>query len=141
MSLRVNPQRAQPRQSGEPLLSGQLTPPRSDSSEPSLSPTPAPPLSPVSSPAPAASLAKEELDIQQLHQKSAAASSRSSNGMQDHTRITLCAFLFLFLAFNPLGFIMNTAGPLNFDYSGRFEGRVLMEHKGRFYVYAKSTES
>ncbi|XP_034950012.1 sterol regulatory element-binding protein 1 isoform X2 [Chelonus insularis] len=117
MSLKMAAQR----QNLRDLLScGDLTPPRSDTSEPSLSPAPAPlsPASPLS--------IKDEPDnfLQQNSQRVAV------SGLRDHTRLTLCAFLFMFLAFNPLGIVVNTVGNTNSDYGEtKFDGRTILIHE------------
>lgn len=128
MSLKVGGNNSQKLHHQQLICGGELTPPRSDSSEPSLSPNPvSSPVSPVSSVSSPLNhhhhpQIKEEMEIK-------------TTGLQDHTRLTLCAFLFLFLAFNPLGFVLENAGQINFglDYGSgrRFEGRVLMEHRGK----------
>ncbi|XP_044593566.1 sterol regulatory element-binding protein 1 [Cotesia glomerata] len=107
------------RQNLRDLLScGELTPPRSDSSEPSLSPAPAPlsPASPLS--------IKEEPDNFQHKPQ------HSVSGLGDHTRLTLCAFLLVFIAFNPLQFAMNKVGRFNSDLTeSKFDGRTILTHE------------
>ncbi|XP_014484348.1 PREDICTED: sterol regulatory element-binding protein 1 [Dinoponera quadriceps] len=118
MSLKMAAQRQNLR---DLLTCGELTPPRSDSSEPSLSPAPAP-LSP-----PSPSSVKDDPDaLQNLHPMAA-----SSNGsMRDHTRLTLCGFMLLFLAFNPLGIIMNNVGKFNYDYlNTKLDGRTILNYQ------------
>lgn len=104
------------------LVCGELTPPRSDSSEPSLSPAPAP-LSPQSP-----SSIKDDPDVlQNVHSKSVLTNS----GMRDHTRLTLCGFMFLILAFNPLGFLINNVGRFNSDYiNTRMDSRTILNYQG-----------
>lgn len=126
MSLKMNAQRQNLR---DLLVCGELTPPRSDTSEPSLSPAPAP-MSPPSPPPP---VIKEEPEIMQNLHKPTMASQ--SNGMPDHTRVSLCAFLFIFLAFNPLGFMMNNMARFNYDYSRKLEGRTILNFQGKRFVY------
>lgn len=122
MSLKMAAQRQNLR---ELLVCGELTPPRSDTSEPSLSPAPAP-LSPPSPPPP---VIKEEPDVVQNVQRSAVVRGSANKGLPDHTRMSLCAFLFIFLAFNPLGFVMNNMG--RFDYSSKIEGRTILKYDGK----------
>ncbi|XP_058798144.1 sterol regulatory element-binding protein 1 isoform X2 [Phymastichus coffea] len=117
MSLKMTAQRQNLR---ELLVCGELTPPRSDTSEPSLSPAPAP-MSPQSPPPP---VIKEEPEVMQNLRKPTTTSQ--GNGMPDHTRVSLCAFLFIFLAFNPLGFVMNNMVRFNYDYSRKLEGRTIL---------------
>ncbi|XP_014210425.1 sterol regulatory element-binding protein 2 [Copidosoma floridanum] len=103
------------------LVCGELTPPCSDTSEPSLSPAPAP-LSPPSPPPPTI---KEEPEVlQNIHRPTAP----TNKGMTDHTRVSLCAFLFIFLAFNPLGLVMNSMSKFNYDYKLNYEGRTILEY-------------
>ncbi|OAD46986.1 Sterol regulatory element-binding protein 2 [Eufriesea mexicana] len=104
MSLKLAAQRQNLR---DLLVCGELTPPRSDSSEPSLSPAPAPlsPQSPTS--------IKDDPDALQNVDSTAVLTNQ---GMRDHTRLTLCAFMLLFLAFNPLGLLINNVGRFNSDY-------------------------
>ena len=121
MSLKMTAQR----QNLRDLLScGEMTPPRSDTSEPSLSPAPAPlsPASPLS--------IKDEPDIKNSpHRVTASA----TGGLRDHTRLTLCAVMFMFLAFNPLGIVMNNVGKFSSDYaSARVEGRTILGYPGKF---------
>ncbi|XP_057340757.1 sterol regulatory element-binding protein 1 [Microplitis mediator] len=108
------------RQNLRDLLScGELTPPRSDSSEPSLSPAPAPlsPASPLS--------IKEEPDS--FQQKP---SQHSVSGLGDHTRLTLCAFLLIFVAFNPLKIAINNVGRFSNENSEtKFDGRTILTHE------------
>ncbi|XP_012279749.1 sterol regulatory element-binding protein 2 [Orussus abietinus] len=121
MSLKMTAQRHNLR---ELLVCGELTPPRSDTSEPSLSPAPAPP----SPPSPADSLQiKDDPDtMHNLHCSSVTA----NRGMGDHTRLTLCAILFVCLAFNPLGVLVNSVGRSSFDYSGtRLDGRTILTYQ------------
>lgn len=117
MSLKMTAQRQNLR---DLLVCGELTPPRSDSSEPSLSPAPAP-MSP-----PSPSSIKDDSDVlQNLHPVS------TSGGMRDHTRLTLCGFMLLFLAFNPLGILMNNVGKFNYDYlNTRLDGRTILNYQG-----------
>lgn len=119
MSLKMAAQRQNLR---DLLVCGELTPPRSDSSEPSLSPAPAP-LSP-----PSPSSVKDDLDVlQNLHP----VSTSSSGGIRDHTRLALCGFMLLFLAFNPLGILMNNIGRFNYDYlNTKLDGRTILNYKG-----------
>ncbi|XP_072760839.1 sterol regulatory element-binding protein 2-like [Anoplolepis gracilipes] len=116
MSLKMTTQRQNLR---DLLVCGELTPPRSDSSEPSLSPAPAP-MSP-----PSPSSIKDDSDVlQNLHSVS------TSGGMRDHTRLTLCGFMLLFLAFNPLGILMNNVGKFNYDYlNTRLDGRTILNYQ------------
>lgn len=104
------------------LVCGELTPPRSDSSEPSLSPAPAP-LSP-----PSPSSVKDDPDtLHSLHPMPTA----STGGMRDHTRLTLCGFMLLFLAFNPLGILVNNIGRFNYDYvNTKLDGRTILNYQG-----------
>lgn len=119
MSLKMAAQRQNLR---ELLVCGELTPPRSDSSEPSLSPAPAP-LSP-----PSPSSIKDDSDtLQNLHP----VPTSSNGGMRDHTRLTLCGFMFLFLAFNPLGILINNVGKFNYDYlNTKLDGRTILNYQG-----------
>lgn len=114
MSLKMAAQRHNLR---DLLVCGELTPPRSDTSEPSMSPAPAP----MSPPSPTTPTIKEESDGLQMRKPPQVVPI--SNGMTDHTRISLCAFIFMFLAFNPLGFVMNNVD--RFDYTSKMEGRTL----------------
>lgn len=107
------------------LACGDLTPPRSDSSEPSMSPVSAP-LSPVSP-----STVKEESDASM---QSVNMEQSLKTGLQDHSRLTLSAFLFMFLAFNPLGIIVNNMPSVNTDYFNQPEGRTLLYYKGTFVI-------
>ncbi|XP_076178281.1 sterol regulatory element-binding protein 1-like [Ptiloglossa arizonensis] len=102
------------------LVSGELTPPRSDSSEPSLSPAPAP-LSP-----PSPSSIKDDPDvIQNIHTTSVL----TNGGMRDHTRLALCGFMLLFLAFNPLGLLINNVGRFKSDYvNTKIDGRTILDY-------------
>lgn len=103
------------------LVCGELTPPRSDSSEPSLSPAPAP-LSP-----PSPSSIKDDPDVLQ----NVDATVLTNQSMRDHTRLTLCGFMLLFLAFNPLGFVINNIGRFNSDYiNTKLDGRTILNYQG-----------
>lgn len=104
------------------LTCGELTPPRSDSSESSLSPA-SPPLSP-----PSPSSVKDDSDaLQNLRPMTAS----SNGGMRDHTRLTLCGFMLLFLAFNPLGILVNNVGRFNYDYlNTKLDGRTILNYQG-----------
>ncbi|KAK0183127.1 hypothetical protein PV327_001197 [Microctonus hyperodae] len=116
MALKMSAQRQNLR---DILSCGELTPPRSDTSEPSLSPAPAP-LSPAS---PALSF-KEDPDILQQHQRI------PISGLRDHTRLTLCTFLFMCLAFNPLGFVLSNVGKMNDNYGNtKLDGRTILTHQ------------
>ncbi|XP_031842037.1 sterol regulatory element-binding protein 1 [Nomia melanderi] len=103
------------------LVCGELTPPRSDSSEPSLSPAPAP-LSP-----PSPSSIKDDPDaLQNIHSTSVL----TNTGIRDHTRLTLCGVMFLFLVFNPLGFVFNNVGRLKSDYiNTKLDGRTILNYQ------------
>lgn len=102
------------------LVCGELTPPRSDSSEPSLSPAPAP-LSP-----PSPSSIKDDPDVLQ----NVDATVLTNQSMRDHTRLTLCGFMLLFLAFNPLGFVINNIGRFNSDYiNTKLDGRTILNYQ------------
>ncbi|KAJ8682097.1 hypothetical protein QAD02_017889 [Eretmocerus hayati] len=116
MALKMSSQRHNLR---DLLVCGELTPPRSDTSEPSLSPAP----SPASPPPPPAvqPIVKEEPDLVQR------AHNSPIKGMNDHTRVSLCAFLFMFLAFNPLGFLFNNVNNIGYDQMTKTEGRVLLQ--------------
>ncbi|XP_066583236.1 sterol regulatory element-binding protein 1 [Prorops nasuta] len=118
MSLKMAAQRQNLR---DLLACGELTPPRSDSSEPSLSPAPAPlsPSSPLS--------AKDETEIMQnLHPPS----SSTVSGMRDHTRLTLCGVMLMFLAFNPLGMLVKNIGKFNHDYiDTKMDGRTILNYQ------------
>ncbi|XP_025988854.2 sterol regulatory element-binding protein 2 isoform X2 [Solenopsis invicta] len=109
------------RQNVRDTFIGELTPPRSDSSEPSLSPGPAP-LSP-----PSPSSVKDDSDVMHsLHPMS----TSSNGGMRDHTRLTLCGFMLLFLAFNPLGILVNNIGRFNYDYvNTKLDGRTILNYQ------------
>lgn len=127
MTLKMAAQRQNLR---ELLSIGELTPPRSDGSEPSLSPVPTiPPLSPASP----ASI-KEEPEMQNsLIDRASSVSPKTISGLRDNTRLTLCAFLLIFLAFNPLGIVMNNFGKLSLssssDYAAtRVDGRTILNH-------------
>lgn len=100
------------------LAIGELTPPRSDSSEPSLSPASAP-LSPASP-----SSIKEEPDgLQNIHTV-----NKQEVGMRDHTRLTLCGIMFMFLIFNPLGTILNSVEKFNYKYlNTKVDGRTILD--------------
>lgn len=103
------------------LVCGELTPPRSDSSEPSLSPAPAP-LSP-----PSPSSIKDDPDVLQ----NVDATVLTNQSMRDHTRLTLCGFMLLFLAFNPLGFVINNIERFNSDYiNTKLDGRTILNYQG-----------
>ena len=119
MSLKMAAQRQNLR---DLLVCGELTPPRSDSSEPSLSPAPAP-LSP-----PSPSSIKDDPDVlQNIHSASVLL---TSPGMRDHTRLTLCGFMLLFLAFNPLGFLVDNVGRFNSDYANtKLDGRTILNYQ------------
>lgn len=125
MSLKMVAQRQNIRvQLDMAMACGELTPPRSDSSEPSLSPAPAP-LSPVPSP----SSVKDDPDT--LQNPHPAMPTSSSGGMRDHTRLTLCGFMLLFLAFNPLGILVNNVGRFNYDYlNTKLDGRTILNYQG-----------
>ena len=132
MAYKMNSQRSSLRDvNREMLVCGELTPPRSDTSEPSLSPAPAP----LSPPSPVPPVIKEEPNVKHIIHEPI---TPKSNGMSDHTRVSLCAFLFLFLAFNPLGIVMNNITRLNNDYSTiTFEGRSILNYQGKFfYLYS-----
>ncbi|KAL6256820.1 hypothetical protein P5V15_011759 [Pogonomyrmex californicus] len=118
MALKLAAQRQNLR---DMLVCGDLTPPRSDSSEPSLSPAPAP-LSP-----PSPSSVKDDPDaLQNLH----SIPTSSNGGMRDHTRLTLCGFMLLFLAFNPLGILVNNIGRFNYDYvNTKLDGRTILNYQ------------
>ncbi|XP_051170563.1 sterol regulatory element-binding protein 1 [Leptopilina boulardi] len=115
LALRMSVQR----QNVSDIIScGELTPPRSETSEPPLSPTSGPP-SPIST--------KDEIS-----------SSRSSNiptvstsqGIPDHTRVTLCVILFVFLIFNPFGIIVNKMAKMDYNYySSRLDGRTILNYE------------
>lgn len=128
MAYKMNSQRSSLREVNREILGcGELTPPRSDTSEPSLSPAPAP----LSPPSPVPPQIKEEPNIN-IHEPM----TPKNNGMSDHTRVSLCAFLFLFLAFNPLDIIVNNMSRLNNDYSTiTFEGRSILNYQGNFYFF------
>ncbi|XP_015521388.1 sterol regulatory element-binding protein 1 [Neodiprion pinetum] len=113
---------AEQRQNLRDLLAcGELTPPRSDSSEPSLSPAPASPSPPSPS-----SLKDDTESLHSLHHSMVP----QTKGMRDHTRLTLCAFLFVVLAFNPLGLVMNNMRRLNLDYTdARIDGRTILQYQ------------
>ncbi|KYM76964.1 Sterol regulatory element-binding protein 2, partial [Atta colombica] len=123
MALKMSAQRHNLRDLYQQIQScGELTPPRSDSSEPSLSPAPAPP----SPPSP--SSVKDDPDA--LHNLHPVPTS-SIGGMKDHTRLTLCGFMLLFLAFNPLGILMNNIGRFNYDYvNTKLDGRTILNYPG-----------
>ncbi|XP_043269402.1 sterol regulatory element-binding protein 1 [Venturia canescens] len=118
MSLKMTAQR----QNLRDLLScGELTPPRSDISEPSLSPAPAPlsPASPIS--------IKDEPVSDLVHSPHRTAAA-ATGGLRDHTRLTLCGIMFMFLAFNPLGILINNMGKFSHDYGNtRLEGRTILD--------------
>ena len=118
MSLKMAAQRQNLR---DLLVCGELTPPRSDSSEPSLSPAPAP-LSP-----PSPSSIKDDPDVlQNIHSTSVL----TNQGMRDHTRLTLCGFMLLLLAFNPLGFLINNVGRFNSDFANtKLDGRTILNYQ------------
>lgn len=119
MSLKLAAQRQNLR---DLLVCGELTPPRSDSSESSLSPAPAP-LSPQSP-----SSIKDDPD---LLQNVDSTSVLTNQGMRDHTRLTICGFMLLFLAFNPLGFLINNVGRFNSDYiNTKLDGRTILNYQG-----------
>ncbi|KAL7300175.1 hypothetical protein TKK_0007020 [Trichogramma kaykai] len=95
----------------ELLACGELTPPRSDISEPSLSPDP----NPLSPPSPTISSAvkdEPEMKMQRLPKILS-----KGTGIGDQARLTLCAFLFVVLAFNPVGVAINKAH--HFVYRGQ----------------------
>ncbi|XP_043581085.1 sterol regulatory element-binding protein 1 [Bombus pyrosoma] len=118
MSLKLAAQRQNLR---DLLVCGELTPPRSDSSESSLSPAPAP-LSPQSP-----SSIKDDPD---LLQNVDSTSVLTNQGMRDHTRLTICGFMLLFLAFNPLGFLINNVGRFNSDYiNTKLDGRTILNYQ------------
>ncbi|KAG5316775.1 SRBP2 protein, partial [Acromyrmex insinuator] len=120
MALKMSAQRHNLRDLYQQIQCGELTPPRSDSSEPSLSPAPAPP----SPPSP--SSVKDDSDA--LHNLHSVPTS-SIGGMKDHTRLTLCGFMLLFLAFNPLGILMNNIGRFNYDYvNTKLDGRTILNY-------------
>ncbi|KAG5333437.1 SRBP2 protein, partial [Acromyrmex heyeri] len=120
MALKISAQRHNLRDLYQQIQCGELTPPRSDSSEPSLSPAPAPP----SPPSP--SSVKDDSDA--LHNLHSVPTS-SIGGMKDHTRLTLCGFMLLFLAFNPLGILMNNIGRFNYDYvNTKLDGRTILNY-------------
>ena len=115
------------------LSSGELTPPCSDASEPPLSP----PSGPSSPPSPVS--IKDEMDL--VH-NSNASSIPVNRGIPDHTRLTLCAVLFIFLAFNPFGSILNKMVKMNYDYSNsKIDGRTILNYQGSytifFYIFRK----
>ncbi|XP_012268258.2 sterol regulatory element-binding protein 1 [Athalia rosae] len=117
MALKMAEQRQNLR---ELLVCGELTPPRSDSSEPSLSPAPVSP-----SPSSPSSLKDDTESLHSMH-----SSVSTTRGMRDHTRLTLCAFLFVVLAFNPLGLVMSNMRRLNFDYSStKLDGRTILQYQ------------
>ncbi|XP_015596800.1 sterol regulatory element-binding protein 1 [Cephus cinctus] len=95
-----------------------LTPPRSDTSEPSLSPVP----DPLSPPSPS-SIKDESESLHSLHH-----SVSSTRGLRDHTRMTLCAFLFVFLAFNPFSILVNNVGRFKDYSSARVDGRTILNY-------------
>ncbi|XP_054005282.1 sterol regulatory element-binding protein 1 [Hylaeus anthracinus] len=118
MSLKMTAQKQNLR---DLLVCGELTPPRSDSSEPSLSPAPAP-LSP-----PSPSSIKDEPDVLQNIRTTPVL---PSGGMRDHTRLTLCGFMLLFLAFNPLGLIVNNVGRFKSDHvNTKLDGRTILNYQ------------
>ncbi|XP_077255847.1 sterol regulatory element-binding protein 1-like [Temnothorax americanus] len=103
------------------LVCGELTPPRSDSSEPSLSPAPAP----LSPPSPSSVMDDPDM-LHNLHP----VPTPSNGGMRDHTRLTLCGFMLLFLAFNPLGILVNNIGRFNYDYvNTKLDGRTILNYQ------------
>ncbi|KAK2587541.1 hypothetical protein KPH14_003675 [Odynerus spinipes] len=110
MSLKMQAERHNLR---ELLSCGELTPPRSDSSEPSLSPAPASPSS-----------VKDESDVlHNLH----TAPKQESGGMRDHTRLTLCGIMLMFLVLNPLGTVMNNVEKFNYKYlNTKLDGRTIL---------------
>ncbi|XP_078041924.1 sterol regulatory element-binding protein 1-like [Augochlora pura] len=120
MALKMTAQRQNLR---DLLVCGELTPPRSDSSEPSLSPAPAP-LSP-----PSPSSIKDDPDVlQNMH----STPILTNTGIRDHTRLTLCGFIFLFLVFNPLGFVFNNVGRFKSEYvNTKVDGRTILNYQGQ----------
>ncbi|XP_011299687.1 sterol regulatory element-binding protein 1 [Fopius arisanus] len=127
MTLKMAAQRQNLR---ELLSIGELTPPRSDTSEPSLSPVPTmPPLSPASP----ASIKEEPEGPQHtlMTERASSVSPKTISGLRDNTRLTLCAFLLICLAFNPLGIVINNFGKLSEDdYAAtRVDGRTILRHE------------
>lgn len=112
MALRMSVQR-------QNIIScGELTPPRSETSEPPLSPTSGPP-SPIST--------KEETNSSS---NSNIATASVSQGIPDHTRVTLCAVLFVFLIFNPFGIIINKMARMDYNYySSKLDGRTILNYQ------------
>ncbi|XP_044018988.1 sterol regulatory element-binding protein 1 isoform X2 [Aphidius gifuensis] len=107
------------------LSCGELTPPSSDSSEPSLSPGPIAPLSPASP-----VFIKEENEKSPSPSKIISNNQNNISGLRDHTRLTLCAFLLVCLAFNPLGMALNNVDMFSSNnYEEHVEhGRTILTH-------------
>ena len=122
MTLKMGSQRHNMR---ETLICGELTPPRSDSSEPSLSPAPAP----LSPPSPAPPVIKEEPELKHCIREPIAS---KDNGMSDTKRLTLCAFVSIFLlTIQPLHIMKNSIKaslPSDWQYSGR----TILNYDGLF---------
>ncbi|XP_043462078.1 sterol regulatory element-binding protein 1 [Leptopilina heterotoma] len=115
MALRMSVQR----QNVSDIIScGELTPPRSETSEPPLSPTSGPP-SPLST--------KDE--INPPHNSNIPTVS-VSQGIPDHTRVTLCVVLFAFLIFNPFGIVVNKMARMDYNYySSKLDGRTILNYQ------------
>lgn len=118
LSLKMSMQRQNLR---DVLSCGDLTPPRSDTSEPPLSPTSGPlsPPSPIS--------IKDEIDSIRNANASSASAKR---GIPDHTRVTLCAVLFICLACNPFGIVLNQVLKTTENYSNsKLDGRTILNYQ------------
>lgn len=120
MALRMSVQR----QNVSDIIScGELTPPRSETSEPPLSPTSGPP-SPLST--------KDE--INPSHNSNIPTVSMSQ-GIPDHTRVTLCVVLFAFLIFNPFGIVVNKMSRMDYNYySSKLDGRTILNYQGWYLI-------
>lgn len=96
---------------------GEITPPNSDVSSPSLSPPHSDSSLPGSPDNTFSTEIKEEMDEPMLS---------VSRGMLDHSRMALCMFMLTILTFNPFGIVLHKYTDSSGDYSSVVEGRTIL---------------
>ncbi|XP_049791381.1 sterol regulatory element-binding protein 1 isoform X1 [Schistocerca nitens] len=106
----------------EMFIDGEITPPQSDISSPSLSP-PHSDSSVPPSPENSFEMEMKKEDSDCMH--------RVSSGMLDHSRMTLCMFMFVVMAFNPFGIVLNKYMSTDTDYlQPSTVGRTILSDEG-----------